>query len=82
MSRSTRPSPFGKRTEKAQTKISPETKVALAEKWHCMGYRTEAEYLAELIELAAHGVDAVLSLQKDRLLSIVGMGQKRDTGNK
>jgi hypothetical protein len=47
-----------------------------------MGYRTEAEYLAELIELAAHGLDAVLRLHEDRLRSIVGMGQKRDTGNK
>jgi hypothetical protein len=47
-----------------------------------MGYRTEAEYLAELIELAAHGHETVLNLHKERLLRIVGMGQKRDTGNK
>lgn len=77
MSRSARPSPFGKRTAKVQTKVSEETKLLLAVRWRDLGYTTEAAYVAELLECAAHGVEEVLKLQENRLLAIVGMGQQR-----
>lgn len=77
MSRSARPSPFGKRTSKVQTKVSQETKEKLGERWRALGYATESEYCAELLECAAHGVEEVLKLQENRLLAIVGMGQQK-----
>lgn len=79
MSRSTRPSPFGKRTHGVRTRISEETAVVLDEKWRSLGYKTEAEYLAELIEIAAHGLPQVLRLQEERLCAIAGIGTEKGT---
>ena len=77
MSRSTKPSPFGKRTHEVRTRVSEATAVVLDEKWHSLGYVTEAEYLAELIEIAVHGLEHVLRLQQERLYAIAGMGKEK-----
>lgn len=67
---------FGKRTEDARTKLSSFTKERLAEVWRALGYRTEAEFLAELIELRVHGVEHVEKLHADRLRAVVGKGHE------
>lgn len=76
MSRSTRPSPFGKRTHEVRTRISEETSLVLAEKWRSLGYKTEAEFLAELIEVTTHGLPQVRRLQEERLCAIAGIGKE------
>lgn len=76
MSRSTRPSPFGKRTEKSSTRLAQFTKEELRKLWSGLGYQTEAEFLAELIELRVHGVDHVASVHMERLRRIAGIGEK------
>jgi hypothetical protein len=76
MSRSTRPSPFGKRTEEVRTRLALETKTALGTKWRRLGYSTEAEYLADVIEIAVHGFDRVSSIQLERLRDIAGIGKE------
>lgn len=77
MSRSTRPSSFGKRTADVRTKLAPQTKEALGNKWRELGYSSEADYLADLIEIAVHGLDYVASLQEERLRKIAGIGKEK-----
>jgi hypothetical protein len=76
MSRSTRPSPFGKRTAKVQTWIADHTKVLLAQKWMSLGYATESEYVAEVVEAAVHGRAEVLKIHAARLDEVLGIGRK------
>lgn len=75
-SRGERPSMFGKRTEDARTRLSSFTKEKLSEVWRSLGYRTEAEFLAELIELRVHGVEHVERLHTDRLRAVAGKGKE------
>jgi len=74
MSRSTRPSPFGKRTAKVQTWIADHTKILLAQKWMSLGYATESEY--EVVEAAVHGRAEVLKIHEARLDEVLGIGRK------
>lgn len=76
-SRSTRPSPFGKRTKDVRTKLAESTKLVLEQTWRELGYMTEADFLAELIELRVHGVEHVQKIHTDRLNAIAGIGQER-----
>ena len=75
MSRSTRPSSFGKRTEDVRTKLALPTKTGLSKKWRELGYSSEADYLADLIEIAVHGLDYVSTIHLERLKKIAGMGR-------
>lgn len=75
-SRSTRPSPFGKRTRDVRTKLADHTKIALENLWRDLGYMTEADFLAELIELRVHGVEHVAKIHTDQLNRIAGMGRE------
>ena len=76
MSRSTRPSPFGKRTAKVQTWIADHTKILLAQKWMSLGYATESEYVAEVLEAAVHGKTEVMKIHEARLNQVLGIGRK------
>jgi adenine-specific DNA glycosylase len=76
MPRSSRPSPFGKRTDDVRTKVARDTKLALIAKWHALGYATEADYLADVIEIAVHGFDRVSTIALDRLKKIAGIGHE------
>lgn len=69
-SRSDRPSMFGKRTEDVRTRLAGYTKEKLSELWRSLGYRTEAEFLAELIEIRVHGLEHVNKLHADRLRAV------------
>lgn len=75
-SRGERASMFGKRTEDARTRLSPFTKEQLSKLWRGLGYRTEAEFLADLIELRVHGVTHVEKLHADRLRAVAGKGSE------
>lgn len=75
-SRAERSSMFGKRTEDARTKVSAFTKERLTELWRSLGYRTESEFLADLIELRVHGVEHVERLHASRLRAVVGKGRE------
>lgn len=76
MSRSTKPSPFGKRTEEVRTRLAAQTKEALRLKWRELGYDTEAEYLADVIEIAVHGFDRVSTIALDRLKKVAGIAKE------
>lgn len=74
LSRAERSSLFGKRTCDKRTKVSDHTDEKLQALWRSLGYRTEAEFLAELIEIRVHGVEHVTRLQADRLRAVAGLG--------
>lgn len=77
LSRGERSSLFGKRTRDKRTKVSDFTDEKLQELWRSLGYSTEAQFLAELIEIRVHGVAHVEKLQGDRLRAVAGLGTER-----
>lgn len=76
-SRSGTSSAFGKRTEDAKTKLAPITKEELRRLWGDLGYQTESEFLAHLIEIRVHGLQHVETIAKDRLAAVAGIGTER-----
>jgi len=77
-SRSGTSSAFGKRTEPAKTHLAPQTKEALRRLWGDLGYQTESEFLAHLVEIRVHGLEHVETVAKDRLAAVAGIGLKKD----
>lgn len=80
-SRAERASIFGKRTRDTRTQLSDATKEKLAVLWRERGYRTESEYLAELIEVHVHGVHEVEKLHVDRVRALAGIGSENGALN-
>lgn len=58
-----------------QTWISDSTKILMAQKFLSLGYATESEFVAEVIEAAVHGRDAVVKITEDRLNKLLGIGR-------
>jgi len=75
-SRGQKSSLFGKRTRDTRFRISEFTAEKLAHLWRSLGYRTESEFLADLIELRVHGLDHVEKLHRDRLRAVSGGGKE------
>lgn len=73
MSRSSRPSLFGKRTVQKRIRVAPATAEAIARKWRELGFDNEADYMAYVQEIAAHGFEHVRMLQEERLKKIAGI---------
>ena len=67
---------FGKRTEDVRSKVSPLTKDALEKLWRSLGYDTESAWLADLLDIVAHGQERVASLQRERLRRVAGIGRE------
>lgn len=59
-----------------RTKLAQLTKTGLSKKWRELGYSSEADYVADLIEISVHGFDHVASLQEERLRVIAGIGNE------
>ena len=76
-SRSPGPQLFGKRTHDTRTKVSDTTKAKLPQVWRSLGYTTEAHFLADLIEIRVCGVEHIATVQRDRLLEVAGIRQKK-----
>lgn len=76
-SRSERSSLFGKRTEEVRTRLAPFTKEKLGELWRALGYRTEAEFIAELIEIRVHGVRHIETLHGARVRAVAGIAKEK-----
>lgn len=76
-SRAERSSLFGKRTEDVRTRVSPFTKEKLCALWRALGYRTESEFIAELIEIRVHGLRHVETLHGARVRAVAGIGKEK-----
>lgn len=59
-----------------QTWIADNTKILLAQRWMSLGYATESEYVAEVLEAAVHGRAEVMRIHEDRLDQVLGIGRK------
>ena len=76
-SRSGNSSAFGKRTQAVRSLIPAVTKDALERLWRALGYPSESEFLAELIEIRVHGVEHVESLRRARVRAVAGIGTEK-----
>lgn len=74
LSRSGTSSIFGKRTQGAKTKLAPITKEGLGRIWRELGYQTEGEFIAHLIEIRVHGLEHVTNVAQARLAAVAGNG--------
>lgn len=77
-SRSGAGSVFGKRTDKVSALVSTETKEALRALWRELGYESESEFVAHLIEIRVHGLEHVRSVHVDRLRAVAGIGEEKE----
>ena len=75
-SRPDRASLFGKRSEPARTLLAPATKEGLTELWRSLGFSSESEFIANLIETRVHGQGTVEKLAVERLRRASGIGQE------
>lgn len=65
-----------------RTLVPVQTKIKLAEKWMALGYANEASFMADVCDQIAFGRDEMMRLHERRLDALLGIGQKKDTGNK
>lgn len=62
----------GKRTAKAEARITEETKEAMRRKCHELGI-TESDYLDRLICVSLYGIDHVLNVERQRTAMVCGL---------
>jgi hypothetical protein len=62
----------GKRTAKAEARITEETKEAMRRKCHELGI-TESDYLDRLICVSLYGIDHVLNVERHRTAMVCGL---------
>ena len=60
----------GKKTEKFEARVSDELKEAARRRWADLGYRSESEYIEELVVVGIFGVEHLRSLMEQRLARI------------
>lgn len=61
----------GKRSARIDTRVTDETKLALAKRCHELGI-TESDFVNSLVEASLFGADHVLSMQRQRLIEVCG----------
>lgn len=61
----------GKRSARVESRVTDETKFALARRCHELGM-TESDYVANLVEVSLFGFDHVASVQASRLRGVCG----------
>lgn len=56
----------GKKTEKLEARVSDEVKEAVRRRWTDLGYRSESEYLEEMVVIDIFGVEHLRSVLEQR----------------
>lgn len=73
----------GKRTAKAEARVTDDTKEALRRKCHELGL-SESDYIDRLICVSLYGIDHVLNLERQRTVMVCGLSatsqQKQGAG--
>lgn len=75
-SRPDRASVFGKRIKPVRSLVAENTKEALVKIWRSLEFRSESEFVAELIEIRVHGIDHVEKLHGQRARAVAGIGHE------
>lgn len=70
----------GKKTAKAELRVSDELKEAMRRKWMDAGFGSESEYLETLVTIDVFGFEHVRMLQEKRLRSVCGVSDNGPTG--
>lgn len=78
LSRPARGHVFGKRTEPLKTLVAPETKAIHEKRFRLLGYQTMSEYLAEMLEVSAHGLHDTQTVHTERLAAVSSIGPHSD----